>query len=239
MSDLAFDLRQYVDRASTITLDEVSFARRPQPRRRRTLAIGAVCCCIAVTAIAIGATRNPARHGVNVGGAPDSSTPSGVTSTSTLMGGTAPLIRGTIALEGWHSGELKTGVTLPLGTIAFLHATIRNISDHSIPLVDHGAAVYALACDDGQLDADPAMGPGLSPFASTYEGPGGVNITPPLAAGQSFSTSTAVTSRALGTMTCKIVVNGKDGWSPIDPPASASIEVVPSNAPTSAPSTTP
>src|SRR6476659_7475691 len=111
MSDLASDLRQYVDRASTITLDEVSFARRPRPRRRRTLAIGAVVCCIAVTAIAIGATRNPDRHRVNVADAPS--------------------ISGTITLEGWHSGPLKPGVALPLGTTAFLNATIRNNSDHS------------------------------------------------------------------------------------------------------------
>jgi hypothetical protein len=142
-------------------------------------------------------------------------------------------------LEGWHSGPLKPGVTLPLGTIAFLHATIRNNSDDSLALVHDGAAVFALTCENGRLDADPAMGPRFFPLASTHEGPGLVNITPPLAAGESFSTFTSVTGRALGTMTCEIVVNGNGGWSPIDPPASASIEVVPATAPTPAPSTTP
>src|SRR5262245_22852641 len=65
MPDLASDLRGYVDRASTITLDEVSRGARPRPRRsRRTLAVAAVCCCVAAVAIAVAATRIPGRrHG--------------------------------------------------------------------------------------------------------------------------------------------------------------------------------
>ena len=220
MSDLASDLRQYADGAATITLDEVSSARRPRPRRRRALVIGAVCCCVAATTLAIVATRNPAHPGVRVAGAPEPSVPSDIPSATTLTGGTAPSIRGTVTLEGWHSGPLEPRVTLPLGTTALLHATIRNTSDHSMALVHDGAAVFALTCDNGRLDADPAMGPHLFPFASTYTDPGGtVNITPPLAAGQSFSTSTSVTGQVVGTMTCEIVVNSNGGWSPIDPPA--------------------
>jgi hypothetical protein len=68
------------------------------------------------------------------------------------------------------------------------------------------------------------------PFASTYTEPGHVNITPPLAAGESFDISTVVHGRTIGTMTCGIVVNGNDGWSSIDPHTTASLEIVPATS---------
>jgi hypothetical protein len=225
------DLRRAGASLRTTDVDTPPFGVLQRKHRLRVATITAAAVMVLLAAsggIAL-AARNP-HHGVNVATAPGSSIPSDVTSTSTSMGGTTPLVSGTVTF-----GSLKSGDTLPLGTIASVDATIRNNSDHSIALVHDEAAVFALTCDNGQLDADPSMRPRFFPFASTYTEPGDVNITRPLAAGQSFSTSTSVTGRAVGTMTCRIVVNGNDGWSSIDPRASASLEIVPAIASTTTP----
>jgi len=232
MPDLASELRRYVDRASTITLDEVSIAQRPRPRRRRTLVVGVVCCCIAATALAILATRKPSHHGVSVVGVPDSSIPRGDTPTSRPAGGPTPtpLVTGTVTFE-----RLKPGDALALGDTALVDVTLRNNSDHSLALVHDGAAVFAWTCDNSQ--GLTATQPEFRELANTFHDVGGkpVNITPPLAPGKTINDFDGVKGHAIGTMTCRIVVKGNNGWSSLDPPVSASLQIVPATVTTTTP----